>query len=84
MLFYFASHRKIASQFFSVTNIEENHRCDTIAIPDEKYLCAGWLNYTGLAKKNFTLKQIAIISFLNVIALRFLHYMCKKMHYVFI
>ena len=33
MLFYFASHRKIASQFFSVTNMEENHRCDAIAIP---------------------------------------------------
>ena len=35
-LFYFASHRKIASQFFSVTNIEENHRCDAIAIPGPK------------------------------------------------
>ena len=33
MLFYFVSHRKIASQFFSVTNIEENHRCDATAIP---------------------------------------------------
>ena len=33
MLFYVTSHRKIASQFFSVTTIEENHRCDAIAIP---------------------------------------------------